>query len=84
LERALICYQKANSAHVKSPTTNSSQPVLAFNPEDIEVYIQGAEAFYAQRKFEQATAACQRVIQVKPDARAYKIWGVMLGKLKAR
>jgi tetratricopeptide (TPR) repeat protein len=31
--------------------------------------------FIAQRKFEQAAAACQRVIQVKPDARAYKIWG---------
>ncbi|MBE9094356.1 tetratricopeptide repeat protein [Tychonema sp. LEGE 07203] len=74
-ERALICYQKANSAGVKYPTTNSSQGVLAFKPDDIEVYIQGAEAFYAQRKFEQAAAACQRVIQVKPDARAYKIWG---------
>jgi tetratricopeptide (TPR) repeat protein len=74
-DQALICYQRANSAPVKYPTTNSSQSVLAFNPDDIEVYVQGAEAFYAQRKFEQAAAACQRVIQVKPDARAYKIWG---------
>ncbi|MEG5066020.1 tetratricopeptide repeat protein [Microcoleus sp. B3-A4] len=74
-ERALICYQKANSAQIKEPKTNSSQGALAFKADDIEVYIQGAEAFYSQRKFEQAAAACQRVIQVKPDARAYKIWG---------
>ncbi|MEP6489566.1 tetratricopeptide repeat protein [Microcoleus vaginatus GB2-A3] len=74
-ERALICYQKANSAQIKEPKPNSSQGVLAFKADDIEVYIQGAEAFYTQRKFEQAAAACQRVIQVKPDARAYKIWG---------
>ncbi|MEG4577250.1 tetratricopeptide repeat protein [Microcoleus sp. N3A4] len=74
-ERALICYQKATYAQVKDPKTNSTQGILAFKPDDIEVYIQGAEAFYTQRKFEQAAAACQRVIQVKPDARAYKIWG---------
>jgi tetratricopeptide (TPR) repeat protein len=74
-ERALICYQKANYAQAEDTKTNSSQGVLAFNHGDIEVYIQGAEAFYAQRKFEQAAAACQRVIQVKPDPRVYKILG---------
>ncbi|MEP6517071.1 tetratricopeptide repeat protein [Microcoleus vaginatus] len=74
-ERALICYQKANYDQVKAPNTNNTQGILAFKHDDIEVYIQGAEAFYSQRKFEQAAAACQRVIQVKPDARAYKIWG---------
>ncbi|MEG4403688.1 tetratricopeptide repeat protein [Microcoleus sp. MON2_D5] len=74
-ERALICYQKANFAQIKEPNPNSSQGVLALKADDIEVYIQGAEAFYTQRKFEQAAAACQRVIQAKPDARAYKIWG---------
>lgn len=74
-ERALICHQKANFAQEKEPITNSIQGISTLKNEDIEVYLQGAEAFYAQRKFEQAAAACQRVIQVKPDARAYKIWG---------
>ena len=75
-ERALFCYQKANSMQVKSPTnTNIKDAVITYNLDDIEVYIQGAEALYTQRKFEQAAAACQRVIQVKPDARAYKICG---------
>ena len=75
-ERALFCYQKANLIQVQIPkNTNTKDAVLTCNLDDIEVYIQGAEAFYAQRKFEQAAAACQRVIKVKPDARAYKIWG---------
>ena len=75
-ERALVCYQKATSLQVKEPkNTNSERAVFTCDIDDIEVYIQGAEAFYAQRKFELAAAACQRVIKVKPDARAYKIWG---------
>ncbi|MEG4217489.1 tetratricopeptide repeat protein [Microcoleus sp. Pol14C6] len=76
-DMALVCYQKSTSAPLKNTVTdrNNIPGVLALNPEDIEVYIQGAESFYAQRKFEQAATACQRVIQVKPDARAYKTWG---------
>lgn len=76
-EMALAYQQKSTSTPMKNTLTNHNNipGVLAFNPDDIEVYIQGAESFYAQRKFEQAATACQRVIQVKPDARAYKIWG---------
>jgi tetratricopeptide (TPR) repeat protein len=75
-QRALVCYQKATSAQVKAPiNTNGERAVFSGDPNDIEVYIQGAEAFYIQRKFEQAAAACQRVLEVKPDARAYKICG---------
>ena len=75
-ERALVCYQKATEAQVKNTTsTKDERTVLSCDVDDIEVYIQGAEAFFGQRKFEQAAAACQRVIKVKPDARAYKIWG---------
>ncbi|MEG4455093.1 tetratricopeptide repeat protein [Microcoleus sp. N9_A1] len=74
---ALVCYQKSTFVPMKNTviTHNNIPGVLALNPDDIEVYIQGAESFYAQRKFEQAATACQRVIQVKPDARVYKIWG---------
>ncbi|NJM60323.1 MAG: tetratricopeptide repeat protein [Oscillatoriales cyanobacterium RU_3_3] len=74
---ALLCHQKLKNVPVQNPVinNNNNQNVLAFNPDDIEVYIQGAEAFYAQRKFEQAASACQRVIQVKPDPRVYKILG---------
>ncbi len=74
---ALVFYQKSTSVPMKNTviTHNNIPGVLALNPDDIEVYIQGAESFYAQRKFEQAATACQRVIQVKPDARVYKIWG---------
>ncbi|MEG4322807.1 MULTISPECIES: tetratricopeptide repeat protein [unclassified Microcoleus] len=76
-DMALVCYQQSTSTPLKNTVSNHNNipGVLAFNPEDIEVYIQGAESFYAQRKFEQAATACQRVIQVKPDARVYKIWG---------
>ena len=76
-DMALVCYQQSTSTPMKNTVTNHNNipGVLAFNPEDIEVYIQGAESFYSQRKFEQAATACQRVIQVKPDARVYKIWG---------
>lgn len=75
-ERALSCYQKATSMQVENPKiTNSERTDLTLDIDDIEVYIQGAEAFYSQRKFEQAAVACQRVIKVKPDARAYKICG---------
>jgi tetratricopeptide (TPR) repeat protein len=76
-EMALACHQKSTSIPMKNTPTHPNEipSVLAFNPEDIEVYIQGAESFYALRKFEQAATACQRVIQVKPDARVYKIWG---------
>ena len=72
-----LAYQKSTSTPMKNTLTNHNNipGVLAFNPDDIEVYIQGAESFYALRKFEQAAIACQRVIQVKPDARVYKIWG---------
>ncbi len=74
---ALLCYQKSTSAPMKTTVTNHNNIPggLALNPDDIEVYILGAESFYNQRKFEQAAAACQRVIQVKPDARVYKILG---------
>ncbi|WP_293346763.1 tetratricopeptide repeat protein [Microcoleus sp. CAWBG51] len=76
-EMALNCHQKSTSLPMTNTLTNQNDipGVLAFNPDDIEVYIQGAESFYALRKFEQAATACQRVIQVKPDARVYKIWG---------
>jgi tetratricopeptide (TPR) repeat protein len=76
-EMALGCHQKSTSIPMTNTPTNQNDipGILAFNPEDIEVYIQGAESFYALRKFEQAATACQRVIQVKPDARVYKIWG---------
>ncbi len=76
-EMALVYHQKSTSTPMKNTLTNHNNipGVLAFNPDDIEVYIQGAESFYALRKFEQAATACQRVIQVKPDARVYKIWG---------
>ncbi len=75
-ERALVCYQKSTELQAKNTkSTNNERTVLSCDIDDIEVYIQGAEAFYAQRKFEQAAAACQRVIKVKPDARAYKICG---------
>lgn len=75
-EQALVCYQKSTSVQVKEPQKTNIEPaVFTCDIDDIEVYIQGAEAFYAQRKFELAAAACQRVIKVKPDARAYKIWG---------
>ncbi|MCC3594157.1 tetratricopeptide repeat protein [Microcoleus sp. PH2017_28_MFU_U_A] len=76
-EMALACHQKSTSLPMTNmPTHQNDIPeILGFNPDDIEVYIQGAESFYALRKFEQAATACQRVIQVKPDARVYKIWG---------
>lgn len=76
-EMALACHQKINAIPMQNTVTNHNNipGVLALNPDDIEVYIQGAESFYALRKFEQAATACQRVIQVKPDARVYKIWG---------
>ncbi len=75
-KRALLCYQKATSMQVQTPkTTNSERTDLNCEIDDIEVYIQGAEAFYAQRKFEKAAVACQRIIKVKQDARAYKICG---------
>jgi tetratricopeptide (TPR) repeat protein len=76
-EMALLCHQKLQAVPPQIAANNhhKTQNVLALNPDDIEVYIQGAEAFYAQRKYEQAAAACQRVIQVKPEARVYKILG---------
>ncbi|MCU0542127.1 MAG: tetratricopeptide repeat protein [Oscillatoriaceae cyanobacterium Prado104] len=77
-EMALLCHQKLTTTTVpQNPENHHNKPqsILDLNPEDIEVYIQGAQAFYAQRKYEQAAAACQRVIQVKPDARVYKILG---------
>ena len=76
-EMALACHQKSTSIPMKNTPVNQNDipGILGFNPDDIEVYIQGAESFYALRKFEQAATACQRVIQVKPDARVYKIWG---------
>ncbi|WP_293259368.1 tetratricopeptide repeat protein [Microcoleus sp. PH2017_21_RUC_O_A] len=77
LEMAVDSQQKSTSIPMTNTLTNQNDisGILAFNPDDIEVYIQGAESFYALRKFEQAATACQRVIQVKPDARVYKIWG---------
>ncbi|MGL5062809.1 MAG: tetratricopeptide repeat protein, partial [Microcoleus sp.] len=79
-EMALLCHQKLSAVPPQNPVNhqnnnNNVQNVLALNPDDIEVYIQGAESFYAQRKYEQSAAACLRVIQVKPEARVYKILG---------
>lgn len=44
-------------------------------PEDLEVYLQGAEALYNQGDYEQAAQACQRVISQGANARSYKLLG---------
>ncbi|MGE5657707.1 MAG: tetratricopeptide repeat protein [Actinomycetota bacterium] len=73
-QQALACYQKSTGTLIKD-TVNSRSEIFTFNPHDIDIYIQGAEAFYQSRKFEQAIKVCQRVIKMKSDARAYKILG---------
>ncbi|MEA5539153.1 tetratricopeptide repeat protein [Limnoraphis robusta Tam1] len=53
----------------------STQSGLFLNSEDQDIYLHGAEALYTQKKYQQAAAACQRVISITPNAKAYKILG---------
>ncbi|MGD1807591.1 tetratricopeptide repeat protein [Dapis sp. BLCC M126] len=62
------------------------QPTLStINPEDIETYMVVAETYLNQKKWEQAIAVSQKIIQVKTEPKAYKIIGNSLqamGKLQ--
>ena len=56
-------------------STASTQSGLFLNSEDTDIYLHGAEALYTQKQYEQAAVACQRIISIKPHAKAYKILG---------
>ncbi len=58
-----------------SALETGTQSGLFLNNDDQDIYLHGAEALYAQKKYEKAAAACQRVISITPNAKAYKILG---------
>lgn len=58
-----------------APSQNSQVNSLLQNSEDLEVYLQGAEALYRQGQYEQVAQACKKAISLRPDARIYKLLG---------
>ncbi len=65
---------------VNSSTNNYQTPVPQV--EAVKVYLQQAEAYCAQKKWELAIAACKRALQIAPKmAEAYKIWGNTLQRM---
>ena len=62
-------------------STNNYQ-TLGLHFEAVQVYLQQAEAYCAQKKWEPAIAACKRALQIAPKmAEAYKIWGNALQRM---
>ncbi len=49
--------------------------IPGINPEDMETYIVVAETYLNQKKWQQAITVSQKIIQVRPEPKAYKIIG---------
>jgi tetratricopeptide (TPR) repeat protein len=59
-----------------SPNPGESNPTPADTIADVvEVYLHQAQAYYQEHQWDAAIAACQTALQVRPTARAYRIWG---------
>ncbi|OZH54336.1 hypothetical protein AFK68_11600 [Hydrocoleum sp. CS-953] len=73
----------AATQQINNITPQANLPGI--NPEDMETYMVVAETYFNQKKWQQAITVTQQIIQVKPEAKAYKIRGnslQALGKLK--
>ncbi|MGK7919195.1 MAG: tetratricopeptide repeat protein [Trichodesmium sp.] len=73
----------AATQQINNTTPQANLPGI--NPEDIETYMVVAETYFNQKKWQQAITVTQQIIQVKPEAKAYKMRGnslQALGKLQ--